>query len=573
MHRWLPCSNPTSSFPVGSFSSSSAGNPRLPMGFTEKWGEGGVFDWYKDLQKSSILVNRLQVRVDKGTPPHRFVLAYLTDGVVCRFDRRPEDADPSKLMLEAFGREPRQAADEYCTLREGDFKHIEIQRSTICEMDMDMPPDTDLLLILSACFALFQDPVARRYDLLSYNCYFFSWTITTVVVRHKLPFRIPAPTHIAPGLAPELTKLSHPITDKIVKALLEMLLDVLAAARQVAGNEIKKGLDPYELLIWQLPMSVMKFSLRQFLKANTYFGLEDIIRERFHERILDVCTMLLQDVLTQEDIADRVEKRLWINELKEDIRAWLRDRLAVTAWDAVLDGLAAMSENIGRQKPSADNENNSNGQLSPQRPLTNSSQWIQVWGESLGAAFPAARDAVRGKDHTAQPSSIETAQSTSTQLHNQIFDIAFKAGSSSAKAAAKDVVARTQPALNDPKRAQIWETVWNEWDNFWEIAHENTRATVVSIFEKAVDEVVALVTDQVVESVRGNQGQEAQAWAQYTKESRTVLSASDFQERINQLVRSAHPTAGRYAEHIEATMAKVWDTSSQYHRIDHQDMK
>ncbi|KAG8737892.1 hypothetical protein FRC11_001774, partial [Ceratobasidium sp. 423] len=70
-----------SSLPVGSFSSSSAGNPRFPMGFTKNWREGPVFEWYKDLQKSSVLVDRLQVRVDHPTPPHRFVLAYLTDGV------------------------------------------------------------------------------------------------------------------------------------------------------------------------------------------------------------------------------------------------------------------------------------------------------------------------------------------------------------------------------------------------------------------------------------------------------------------------------------------------------------
>ncbi|KAG8734650.1 hypothetical protein FRC11_003816, partial [Ceratobasidium sp. 423] len=373
---------------------------------------------------------------------------------------------------------------------------------------MEMPPNTDLIIILSACFALSRDPVARHYDLLSYNCYFFSWTITTVVVRHTLPFRIPAPTDIAPGLAPGLTKLSHPITDKIVKALIGMLLDVLAAARQVAGDEINKGLDPSERLVWQLPMSVMNFSLRRFLKLYMYFGLEDTIRKKFHERILDVCTTLLQDVLSQENITSRVEKRLWINELKEDIRAWLRERLTVTAWDALLDGLAALNENVDAPKASADNEDNPNRRLGPKRGTDNDLQWIQVWGEALGAALPAARDAVRGK--------AQTNQSASTQLHNEIFDIAFTAGSSAAQAAAKNVVDRTQPALNNPKRAKMWETVWSEWGNFWGTAHENTRATVVSIFEEAVEEIVALVTDQVVESVRGNQGQEVQALVQYT---------------------------------------------------------
>ncbi|KAG8728307.1 hypothetical protein FRC11_011385 [Ceratobasidium sp. 423] len=535
------------------------------MGFTEKWREGPVFDWYKDLQKSSVLVNRLQVRIDHGRPAHRFVLAYLKDGVVCRFDRRPEDADPSKLLLERFGAKPRKAADEYCTLREGDADLVLIQRSTICEIDMEMPPDTDLLLILSACFALSRDPVARDYDLLSYNCYFFAWTITTVVVRHTLPFRIPAPTDIARGLAPGLTKLSHPIADKIVKALLGMVLDVVAAARQVAGDKIKKGLGLSERLVWQLPMCIMNFFLRQILELYMYFGLEDTIKKRFHERILDVCTMLLQDVLSQENITSRVEKRLWINELKEDIRAWLRERLTVTAWDALLDGLAALNENIDGQKASVDNENNPNRRPSLKRRPNSDFAWILVWGAGIGAGLPAARDAVRGK--------AQTAQSASTQLHNEIFDIAFAAASNAAQAAAKVVVDRTQPALNDPKRAEMWETIWSEWGNLWKTAHENTRSTVVSIFEEGVEEIVALVTDQVVESVRGNQVQKVQAWVRYTEESRTVLSASDFQQRISQFVRSAHPTAVLYAENIEATMAKVWDAASVALQSDHQDIK
>ncbi|KAG8705707.1 hypothetical protein FRC11_008847 [Ceratobasidium sp. 423] len=351
----------------------------------------------------------------------------------------------------------------------------------------------------------------------------------------------------------------------MVKALLGMVIDVIAAARQVAGDEIRKGLVSHARLIGWLPMSVMNFSLRQILKIQMYFGLEGTIRKRFHERILDVCTTLLQDVLNRENITSRVEKRFWINELKEDIRAGLRERLAVTAWDAFLDVLAAVNENIDGQKASADNEHNPNRRLSLKRYLASGSQFPQVWNEGLSAGLLAARDAIRGK--------AEKAGSASTQLHNEIFDIAFTAGSSAAKAAAKNVVDRTQPARNKPKQAKMWETVWSVWDDLWMAAHENARTTAVSIFEEAVEEIVALVTDQVVESVRGNQGQEVQAWVQYTKESRTVLSTGDFQERINQFVRSAHPAAGQYAENIQATMAKVWDTASAALQSDHQDIK
>ncbi|KAG8684301.1 hypothetical protein FRC11_012304, partial [Ceratobasidium sp. 423] len=353
--------------------------------------------------------------------------------------------------------------------------------------------------------------------------------------------------------------------DKAVKASLGMVLDVIVAAVQLAGDEIKEGSVSFARLGWRLPMSVIKFSLRQVLKLQLYLGLEGVIREKFHERMLNTCTTLLGDVLNQENITSRVEKRLWINELKEDIRAWLRERLAIMAWDALLDILAAVHANMDRQKALPDNKNNPSSRLRLKRWLTTDSQFSQLWNEALSAALPAARDAIRGK--------AEMAQSASTQLHNEIFDIAFTAGSGAALAAVKNVVARTQPVPNNPKQAKMWKKIWSVWEDLWKIARESTRAMVVSIFEEAVEDITALVTDNVVESVRGNQGQEVQGWVKYQKESRTVLSAGDFQERISQFVRSAHPTAGRYAGCIEATMAKVWDNASAALQSDHQDIK
>lgn len=68
------------------------------MDFTSKWGEGAIFNWYRKLQTSSVTVSRLQIRIDNGKPPHRFVLAHLQDGTICRFDRRPETAKPTAVL-------------------------------------------------------------------------------------------------------------------------------------------------------------------------------------------------------------------------------------------------------------------------------------------------------------------------------------------------------------------------------------------------------------------------------------------------------------------------------------------
>ncbi|CAE6442914.1 unnamed protein product [Rhizoctonia solani] len=498
------------SWAMGSILSSSSGETRIPMTFTDKWGEGNVFDWYKTLQKSqsSMYITRLQVCIDNGKPPHRFILAYLPGGVVCRFDRRPEEANPGSLVLETLGgRRHWKAADECRTLHQNDPEFMMLQHSTICEIDMDMPPKTDLRLILSACFALSQDTKARDYDLLKYNCYFFSWTITMVVIRHVLPFRIPAPDDVARSLDSALVGLSKSITGKIVTALLAIVVDVIAAARQKAGGRIKKGLYLGERLVWQLPMSAMCFAYRQVLKLQLYFGLEDVIRRKTHERMLSICTTLLHDVLNREDIDKRVEKRLWINELMEDIRTWLRDQMAVTFWDVVLDIIAAVHGNVDGQKALADIENNPSRISRLKASILGDSQWIQLWNEALSAALPAARDAVRARGQDS------ITQHASTQLHNEMFDIAFTAANGAALAAAKNVVSRTQPALNNPKRDQMWEIVWSVWDDMWETAHRKTRTIVVPIAEEAVEEIVALVTDRVQDRVRESQG--AQVWVQY----------------------------------------------------------
>ncbi|KAF8715275.1 hypothetical protein RHS03_00065, partial [Rhizoctonia solani] len=538
----------------GSFHSSSTGKTRKPMFSTGEWGEGAVFDWYKSLQNSSqaVLVNKLQVRIDRNQPPHRFVVAYLHGGVVCRFDRRPEEINPGKVLFETISRSRLKAADEFNHFLENDPEYLLIQRSTTCEIDLDLPPNTDVLLILSACFALSRDTDASDYDLLTYNCYFFSWTITMVVVRFVLPFRIPAANNIFQTSTLAMNNLSDSITNKIIKALLSIVLDVIAAARQTAGKRIQKGMYLCERVIWKLPTSAMCFLYKQALTLQLYFGLEDTIRSKTHERMVQICHKLLEDVLAQEGTAQKVEKRLWIHELKNDIRNWFHTQMASTFWDAILDIIATVHGKVDGQQTLANIEADPCRRSRIVVNLIGDAQWIQLWNEALSAALPAARDAVRERG------SVLVTES-STQLHNELFDIAFTAGSHAALSAAQNVVERTRPAQNNPKRDQMWETIWSVWDRMWSIANDRTRATVVPIVEQAVEEIVTLVTHEVIANIRGGQGQPAQSWVKYKKEKKTPLTASSFQEHISHSVKSAYPTAGYRTDLIYSAMGRAWN--------------
>jgi GR25 family glycosyltransferase involved in LPS biosynthesis len=217
---------------------------------------------------------------------------------------------------------------------------------------------------------------------------------------------------------------------------------------------------------------------------------------------------LLDDVLAQEGTIEKVEKRLWIRELKNDIQDWFHTQMATMFWDAILEIIATVHGHVDGQQTLTNIENNDSRRSRIVVNLIGDAQWIQLWNEALSAALPAARDAVRGKGSTL------TFRSP-TQLHNELFDTAFSAGSSAALAAAQAVVERTQPAQNNAKRNQMWTTIWSVWDDMWRVANERTRSAVVPIVEEVIEEIVTLVTDEVIASIQGSQAQNVQLWVTY----------------------------------------------------------
>ncbi|KAG8686426.1 hypothetical protein FRC08_012512 [Ceratobasidium sp. 394] len=188
----------------------SGKSERCPMEFGSVWGKGAIFDWYRDTLTSRI-VNRLEIRITRDTVPHRFVVAYMEDGSICRFDRRPRNAQI--LLMGPQGPDDEQAgraADEACIVNGA------IDLSTHWEIRLDLPAGADILLILSACYAIAQDEKARNYTLREYNCYFFSWTIVMLVTRHLLPFTVPPSTAVESRFHARLDECTAAVSDIIV---------------------------------------------------------------------------------------------------------------------------------------------------------------------------------------------------------------------------------------------------------------------------------------------------------------------------------------------------------------------
>lgn len=492
------------------------------MEFGSEWGKGAIFDWYRNTLTSRT-ITRLEVRITRDAVPHRFVVAYLQDGSVCRFDRRPRTPNlftiASHSTIERPIEEPTsRAADEASIVNRAEL--FEIELTTHREINLDLPGTADVLLILSACFAIAQDKLARNYALREYNCYFFSWTIVMLVTRHLLPFTIPSPAAVESRFNSRVAEGSSVISDIISKALLDIVLDTVAAFDNATGKGLNQGLSKRELAVWGLPMPIFRTLLRQCLKIRLHCGLKKKLDERVRYQLETRAAPVLRGVLgasgkaveeiqdnaqegAHNGVADAVRNRLWLNELLADLKKPVHEEILQILWDSILDAIA---EGYGDVKPEMIHEGLRRLPMMQRLKYyifgKNVIQFSQIWSEVLRAALPAAREAGHG-------------QYRPEKSHEEMFDLAFRAGAAKALRAAKKVVEKTGPALANPKRDKMWELVWSVWDDVWEQSRAATQAMVVGVVESTLAEIVGWVAEDVVKELGDNEGQKVQATIQF----------------------------------------------------------
>ncbi|KAG8791581.1 hypothetical protein FRC12_008753 [Ceratobasidium sp. 428] len=487
---------------ASSLESSLGKEKRYPMDFTSKWGEGNIFNWYHLL--SCKTMNKLEVRITTtGAVPHRFIVAYLTDRrTICRFDRRPLDPNAATLLVETAGTPKRRAADEAAVVNATEMGQILL--TSRLEMDLALPQETEVSLILSACYAIAQDEKAAIYALREYNCYFFAWTIVMIVMRHTLPFTIPSPLDVRSRLELRLESVTTMLTDKIVAALVKIVLDTITAFRTETGRRLHRGLSKRELAVWGLPVPVVRALLHQCLNLRLHFGLRQKLESRVRAQLELRTPEVLQRVLSNQDAfrAD-VQDRLWLFDLSEVFTPPVEKKILEILWDSLLD---ALSEGYGDfNQEELDHEID-------HLPLIhrlkyrffgkNVMQFSQLWNEALHAALPAARAAGHGRYAPGKP-------------HEDMFGLVFSAGCNAALRAAKTVVNRTSVEVNDSKRDEMWETVWSIWDKVWAATRINAEKIVVDLIESTMKEIVGWVAQDVVKELGDSKLQRIEAKIQF----------------------------------------------------------
>ncbi|KAG9103111.1 hypothetical protein FRC07_010082, partial [Ceratobasidium sp. 392] len=429
-------------------------------------------------------------------------MAHLTDGTICRFDRRPLDPNAAMLLVETAGTPMRRAADEAALVNAAEMGQITL--TSRLEMDLALPQETDISLILSACYAVAQDKKACIYALREYNCYFFAWTIVMIVMRHTLPFTIPSPIDVRSRLESRLEAVTTALTDKIVAALLKIVLDTITTFRCETGRRLYQGLSKRELAVWGLPIPVVRALLHQCLNLRLHFGLREKLESRVRSQLEARTPEVLQRVLGNQDaIRSGIQDRLWLFDLSEVFSPPVENRILEILWDSLLD---ALSEGYGDFKQEELDQEIDHLPLMHRLKYRffgkNVMQFSQLWNEALHAALPAARAAGYG-------------QYTLDKSHEDMFGLAFSAGCTAALRAAKAVIHRTSVDLSDSKRDAMWETVWSVWDDVWAITRANAETMVIELIKSTMKEIVGWVAQDVVKELGNSKGQKIAASIQF----------------------------------------------------------
>ncbi|KAG8700499.1 hypothetical protein FRC08_004662 [Ceratobasidium sp. 394] len=555
-------------------SSGSFNKKRCAMEFGTEWGVGKIFDWYRK-NLTSRTINKLEIRITTDAIPHRFIVAYMQDGSICRFDRRPQTPQSAFIPIGPQGadEEPScRAADEACLVTKADLTEIEL--STNWEIRLDLPAEADVLLIISACFAIAQDKKARNYTLREYNCYFFSWTVVMLMTRHLLPFTVPSPTAVESRITARLAKTSATVGDRMVEILLHMSLSAVAAFDTVTGKRLNKGLSKQELAVWGLPAPVFRGLLRQCFKIQLRSGLRRKLYEQVHSqleaRMVSVFRTILEARTAGNDgtrehikVADVVENRLWLNQLLEDLRQPIQEAILEVLWDNILDGISQGYDDVPADEVDQGFHRLSLLQRLKYRLLgKNVIQFSQIWNEAIRAALPAARRAGYG-------------QYRSGMSHGDMLDLTFRAGVAAALEACQNVVRRTGPELADPKRDEMWEYIWTVWDDIWERVLVDTRNKALSLIENTSEDLVGWVAEDVVKELGGNERQKVQATIRLKgrgnlrlQGERAGLSLEVFQQQIGKFIQSVPGQTPERRNIIEEAMSNAWDVSRKtYKRV------
>jgi hypothetical protein len=149
--------------------------------FLSGWEKGPVMDWYNNHRsKGSTAITRCSFTKITSTRIITNILSYSLKVAMYTIDRRPDPGTPFNMIMK-----------KGCTV----FDMIQELHSTslvdemsdcVVKLHWQGNQTINLLFILSFCFGIHSDRLAKRYTLQHYNCYFVLWTIIMLAAQNTV---------------------------------------------------------------------------------------------------------------------------------------------------------------------------------------------------------------------------------------------------------------------------------------------------------------------------------------------------------------------------------------------------
>ncbi|EEB89342.1 hypothetical protein MPER_12570 [Moniliophthora perniciosa FA553] len=471
-------------------------NSLLSIKFRDNgWGIGPIFDWYRGLSANlgETVISRIQIRKDtRGVVPHRFVVLYMQDGSVHRFDRRPDRAVSNVTGLVLMLKDKPVATKDECVRNLAGDARTEMETQTIQEIELTLDGKVDLEVVLTACFAISKDPSAQKYTLYAHNCFFFSWTILMFTSRHCLPYEVPSPEVLFQRLrASYLPQVTSIFVEEATDTLLELVVETVTMFLDKSGQMVYQGLHPFARAAWLLPRNVVRSICQYVFRARMHFGLRKQLERQMADVVEKKAVVLCRQGLGHDNLPILFEKHLWLRELDKVVGPVLRVELIRILWSSIFD---AISSSYNGGDPLA---------LVPvvkkpglkfiflgRRIL----QYVAVCNAILHAALHAARQAADREEEKARQdreadisrlshdasSLMQYGDTVLPVLNERMFDLAWEAAEVGALEAAQTVVQETRARMRyKDKGDKMWEEIWRTWAERWAEAHEIARMKTI----------------------------------------------------------------------------------------------
>ncbi|KAG8715087.1 hypothetical protein FRC09_016947 [Ceratobasidium sp. 395] len=318
--------------------------------------------WYKE--KRNLKAKTIQYRKEFRPPfRHEYLVISLSDGSICRFDRRP---DPS-VPLDALREGGSEAYDTVEEMTPAMLASPNIQTTSECLATLTFQDELDLFFIFLVCYGIQSDRQAVRYTLLQYNCYFFSWTIILNIARNSVTWEglstyasfKTLPKNIASELSTMLVHgvlaQSTTVCSGVIRKALAQLAVLLPSRLSAQLPHLRKPLQQLPHLLCHAPHSRHPTSIIRWklLKIKMLYSLEyaltnEIFRRKLLRRIRkaipsfgqlgnDLCATL-NDVL---------RRTLWRDNLNEVIQVTTINFLRKRDADEYLGGSDSDSDESG----------------------------------------------------------------------------------------------------------------------------------------------------------------------------------------------------------------------------------